>query len=585
MFMLFEGHIARPFTISRVGAIGTGALPARKSASWALCLLTLLAFAPMGCGLLPDAVGVSNTRIDFGLNETPFPLYVWNARERTASLRIQAEADVSWIQITPRELVSARPEGGEYDKRSMIIRVDRTQLDKGEHEGVITLRAALGKPVTVQVSVLMDRDGRLAKLNIQHPVALYSKPYLLDFVFALQDEEKKAIVAEPAQFTTTAFEDDIPVRVLDTGLALRRAPNRQLLADFVLDYSLSMRESIDAVAIMEDIARNDVLHQCNAEARVGITAFSREDKPPVEVAALTNDHAHIRQRLAAIQSDLGPYASGSTMFDALMLSLDKFEPGNPLLETRHIFLITDGYDVSSQATLDDVVNRARSLFVKINVVGVGLEPHLLNLLELSGRSQGAYFAEQQERANIIPHVRSIMRNLDGQYRLRWATMVRRDVAFRPSFHIEFGNQRAVYAASQRYQPSRYAGNPLRGVIRVSPLAKGPSKGLLFGLDYAPRLVKDFRIYLEASRPFAVHVIEAAEGGLISDWHFEQSVEDNGGIWLDFYSASAALPFAAYGPMFHLDFGEIYSETDELEIQALEIDNTLYEDDIFFVFRE
>ncbi len=47
-----------------------------------------LAAGLFGCQRPKDAIGVSNPSIDFALNETPYPLYVWNTNASFPSLTI-----------------------------------------------------------------------------------------------------------------------------------------------------------------------------------------------------------------------------------------------------------------------------------------------------------------------------------------------------------------------------------------------------------------------------------------------------------------------------------------------------------------
>lgn len=560
-----------------------GAHSARLKRSFWVCMgLTACVLAScQGCDLRPDIIGASNTLIDFGLNDTPYPLYVWNTHEQIASLEIEAKASERWLELSPASVTSGRARDDEYDKRSIIVRVNRILLDKGDHVAHIELSSPGIRPRQIEVRAHMDRDGRLPMLNIFDPVTLYSRPYLLDFVFAMRDANNNAVVAEPAQFDIAAFESAEPAPANETGLALRTAPNRRLNMDIVLDYSLSMQETFDAVTRMEDIVRNEILHRLPADAAAGITLYYREDLPPLVLADLTTEHAHLREQLAGIrETHVGRYTSGAIMYDALAVALDKFAAGNTLRESRHIFLLTDGYDTSSRTTPEQVINRARNLFVKINVVGIGDEPNLTRLLQLTGRTGGLYFSAVNELDRIGPYMNRMRQNLAGQYRLRWATMRRRDQAFTPSFHIEFAGQRAVFTAPQTYNPTRYAGDILQGMLRAMPIDDVGRSRILVVADYIPRFVKDLRLYIEATHPFEVYVPDAAEGGLLGLWGGDIHELDPLRMWLDFYSYAEALPFAGYGPLFTLEFGEATPGIRPV-VTTLNVDNSLYEDGVRF----
>ncbi|HDP35139.1 MAG TPA: hypothetical protein ENN29_08540 [Candidatus Hydrogenedentes bacterium] len=559
-----------------------------------------------GCDPRPNRIGISNTVIDFGLNETPFPLYVWNTFSRIPVMHIEAEADVDWIQLTPSSVDSLWARESGYDKRSIIVRVNRSLLDEGEHKGQIKLTSTAMRPRKVDVRVYMESDGRLGGLNIINPVSWYSEPYLLDFAFSLRDADNNAVVEAPGLFDITAFEDGEAVRASETGLALRRASPRQFFLDLVLDYSLSMQETLGALQSLEDAARNDIVRFLNPDAAAGITLFNREDRPPVVISDFTTDHAYLREQLGRIQQEyVGRFASGAPLFDALQTSLDKFEEGQVLLglmpdqldpwlplfvrldenavlnQCRHIFVITDGYDTSSKARLNDVTRRARNLFVSINVIGIGEEPHLANLLTLSGETKGVYFSFRDNRESISPYIEDIINNLAGQYRLRWATLNRRNQAFAPGFQMALASNSAAHYAEAKYNPVKYAADTLRGIIQVVHRDDGLRSDALVNMEYAPRFVYDLRFFIEASHPFEVEIWGEDAGGLLERWNIETTVVDDRRLQLHFYSLEAPLPFAGYGTLFSLDFGEVVSG-ERPEVVTCDIDNSLYEDAVHFL---
>lgn len=571
-----------------------------------LCLVMLAS----GCDPRPNRIGVSNTLIDFGLNETPFPLYVWNSFRNIPVMRIEAETEQNWIELSPTVVDSLWKDDSGYDQRSIIVRINRTLLDVGEHKGCIKLTSFGMQPVKVEVRALMKEDGRLKGLNIIDPVSFYSKPYLLDFTFSLRDAEGNAITADPAQFEISAAEDSEPVRDIEVGLALRNAPPRQLLLDFVLDYTLSMQNAFGAVASMEEAARNDILRFLNPEAAVGITVFSRDDKKPLVVSDLTTDQAFIRSELGQIQQNyITRYTSGATLFDALMTSLDKYDKGfyflgsilgpfedlldiierftakDALQQSRQIFVITDGYDTSSQATLDDVTRRARNLSVSINVVGVGNKPNLATLLPLAGQTRGEYFSYADERDKLSPYVQEIVQNLEGQYRLRWATLNRRDQEFIPAFQISINGKEDAYTDEEdKYNPVEYAEDTLRGIITTDVKDDGLRSSVDVNAEYIPRFVYDLRIYVEASHPFQIWLTDAVEGCLLESWALETTEVSDNALWLHFYSFEEMLPFAGYGPLFTVDFGEVIAE-ERPALTSLIVDNSIYADSVYFVVEE
>ena len=271
-------------------------------------------------------------------------------------------------------------------------------------------------------------------------------------------------------------------------------------------------------------------------------------------------------------------------YEDIINIIERFTEKDSPQQSRQIFVITDGYDTSSEATLDDVTRRARNLNVHINVVGVGNRPNLTTLLSLAGLTKGEYFSYDDEREALSPYVQEIVQNLEGQYQLRWATLSRRNTEFVPSFLLSLNGREDLYTADNGYNPVDYAGDTLRGVIITTMQDDGLRSSINVNAEYIPRFTYDLRLYVEASHPFDVVITETVNGGLLETWELETTAVDGNGVWMHFYSFDSPLPFAGYGPLFSLDFGEVI-DTERPSLTSLDVDNSLYNDAIYFVVEE
>lgn len=86
----------------------------------------------------------------------------------------------------------------------------------------------------------LEASGTPTQLNITGLRQFYSSPYLLDFTFALRDQNDHAVILNPSQFTVVCKENGQPISATETGYRLLSGDNKQLKCFVVLDYTRSM---------------------------------------------------------------------------------------------------------------------------------------------------------------------------------------------------------------------------------------------------------------------------------------------------------------------------------------------------------
>lgn len=91
---------------------------------------------------------------------------------------------------------------------------------------VVTISASNTWGVGSASLQLAISNAPVSGLSIANLVTNYASPYLLNFQFALRDNNDptlgNAVVADPQLFTVTAFENGVPVNTLDTSVILQR---------------------------------------------------------------------------------------------------------------------------------------------------------------------------------------------------------------------------------------------------------------------------------------------------------------------------------------------------------------------------
>lgn len=542
--------------------------------------LVSAAFALSGCFIPQDAIEVSNTVLDFGLNERPITMDVWNNNPDVGTLVVTIRPSEAWILTDVAEVTCEAPnaEGG-LSKQAVQVTVDRAGLAPGEYEGHISFTApgVVERKITVRARQ-QQNGGDLGALNIITPTSTYTDPYLIEFDFSLIDGEGAPIVAEPAQFGLTAREGDTEVGA-ETGVHLRRSAARQLKVNLVLDYSLSMQQVPNAIDAMEDAAKNILLPALNADALVGITEFHRDDFLPARVAGFTVDRNYLQEQIDRIQTEfVGGFSSGSRAWDAVVSAAETFGVGPAANEDRYIILFSDGVDTSSMHVRNDVVNEAIEREIAIFAIGFGENVNEATLEDITARTGGAYFPAESV-GDLDAVFEEIVANLGAQYTLRWASLRRNDIAVRPSFVISLNDATDTYTAEQNFVATDYAENPsqaLEGSLRLVPSDSPQRTTAFLRADYVPRFIYELRVYVESTQPFFVSVVEAPDDGLVDGWSVIPTEDPVlGGTWIDVTSPGDPIPFATFGPLLRFNFGLLVDPEIPL-FDYIYVDNTIYE---------
>jgi len=549
-------------------------------------LLLILPFAALLSGCFPpkDAIRVSNDVLDFSRNERPLIMDVWNTNASIDNLTIRVRPRQSWILTNVTEVTSAAPgTGGQaYDKKSVVVSIDRRQLAAGTYEGNIDFTASRVVTVPVIVRVIQDQDGSAGGLYIENAAHTYSEPYLIDFSFCLQDGAGESVVAEPAQFDVlTAREGSSEVNLLETGLHLRRGAARQLKVMLVLDYTFSMQSIPGAIAAMEEAATDVFLPALNSDALVGVIEFHRDDQEAAQAAGFSVDKDYVAERIAAIQDEfVHGFYSASRAWDAVVTAADRFSPADRSEEERFIILLSDGDDTSSVNGINEAVDAAEDRGIHIYVIGFNVPGQALpSLLDITSRTDGEFFAADSVD-DFEDTFRGIVDNLGGQYNLRWGSLRRDNTGFKPSFTIGINGTTAAYQASRSFVPHDYAGNVLEGVLRLVPSDNEDYTTVFLRAEYVPRFIRRLRIFIRSSFNFTVTGADAAEDGLLDGWAMTSEAA-SGGRWFNLSSPGAAMPFATFGPLLRIDFDELAGDDVPL-FEEVYADNSIYENGQSFI---
>jgi len=546
------------------------------------CIAVLGASLFAGCSRPIDAIDISESALNFERSTSPRFLEIWNKNPDAGPVTIAVRPTANWIVVDQRDIVSTPPasNAGPFDKQVITVTINRSILSNGRHTGAIRLQSPGVVTKEIPVSVEVTGSTPQGGLKIENVVANYGPPNLLSFTFGLRDQDDAPIVAEPVQIQVTAREAN--VAVADTSsVQLRRAAARQLRVFLVLDYSQSIQNIPNAIADMQTAVLNTFLPTLNQDAQVGVYEFHVESSAPSLVSNFTVDRNFVRQRINALQGEIGGFVGGSRMFEALYMAASEFDATPNPTEERYIILFSDGFDLSSPPTfnLNSVLQRANQRNIRIFTIGLGNNVNLSPLQNLATQTGGRYFPSQSVQ-NLQSAFQRIVAELESQYTLRWGTV--RSTQFLPSFDITVNGLSATHVAQQSFNPLVHGGNLLRGVLSINASSNATQTTAFLRAQYVPRQINRFRIFVRASTPFTVSKVPTTSDGLVESWNLSTTPDAaNGGVWINVQSTGPALPFATFGPLLRFTFNGIV-EDEAFPFDQIFVDNAVYANNQFFV---
>ncbi len=560
--------------------------------SWIVstAVLMVLVASLTGCPRPVDAIRLSNTSYDFGLNTTPWTFQVWNGdAAELPELNFEVAPDVSWLACTPDTGKST----GTDDKKVVSVYVDRSTLSKGRHTATIRVSGRGAYSKSIDISVTSDGAGTTTGgWTLKNVTTSYGAPYLLEFDFSLRDENSHAVLAEPSQFLVNCREDGIPISS-ETGWHLAKGANKQLLAYLVLDYTLSMTSIplngdtnangiSDAIDAMQDAAKNVFVESLSADAQVGIYEFHRGDRDPMKIADFSTDKAYLKTRIDAIWPLVRTFPAETRCWDALYMAAQEFtkDAQSRRDEQRAIIFLSDGRDESSLHTYQEVIDEAKARGIALYCIGFGAELQINALQVITSQTGGEYYSATTA-ADLGARFLQITHDLGGQYSLRWATLKRADLSFLPSFTLTLADHALTYTPAKGYNPTDYEGDPLRGTLRIVPSESGATTTAFLRAAYVPRYITRIALDLKTPYAFDAALVPVADGGLCDDAGWDLTIEDTADdgkrVVIESHAPddiSTAMPYATFGPILQFEFASLVDDFSTL-FTSIEVDNSLY----------
>ncbi|WP_457644287.1 vWA domain-containing protein [Persephonella sp.] len=187
-----------------------------------------------------------------------------------------------------------------------------------------------------------------------------------------------------------------------------------------LDVSNSMKEK-NKLKISKEIIR-DFLLKRDEEDRIGILVF---DNLPFRLMPLTTDRGALLRVISVIRPamvDVG----GTAMYDGLVEALNMFMKDR---RSKIIILLTDGGDINSKYTLEDVIRFNQDIGAKIYTIGVSSGMNFYVLERLSEATGGKAFFVTKDYQNALKSVFDEINMLEPSYIQEYKFDVEKPVDF------------------------------------------------------------------------------------------------------------------------------------------------------------
>jgi len=185
------------------------------------------------------------------------------------------------------------------------------------------------------------------------------------------------------------------------------------------------RTSIGSAVVLTIDASKSMAGRPYESALAAVRAFAgaRTGTERIGVVAF-NDKVHVVQRPTATPGELtaslsnGPaLASGTHIYDGVMDSLALLsQPGDA---TRAVVVLSDGADVGSTVTLEDVIAAARRQHVRIFTVGLVTKSYNAAPLQVLAAETGGSYYEALSAVELTPLYAALGHRLASQYLLSY----------------------------------------------------------------------------------------------------------------------------------------------------------------------
>ena len=479
--------------------------------------------------------------------------------------------------------------------------------------------------------VLSFSYATIGGLAITDVLTNWAKPYLLNFTFSLRDgtdpSTSSPVVVPPSQLQLLCMEDGVPVRSEETAVIVEPGAKKQLKSYLALDYTYSMFAVPGAIDAMQAAAEL-LINEEPAHAQFGIYEFSADYVNPqlVTTNGMTANKTTLIAAIEGIQTNFvkGNYA-GTRCWDAMYAALKQFGPFGPTNydDARYLVAMTDGNDESSllNTNADPVatlIALAQTNQVQIFCVAFGSDVNTNALTQLTSQTGGHYYLAATT-ADLAAQFQKIVKDIDGQYYLRWATLKRTPIAFQPSFQVTYRgftdtfNTNLIYQTNDVYTtnitvdttvtppltnidittntvvtnivslpfyPPTWSNDVRVGSVLLAPDADNGPQTIRLHAFYVPRFIQEIQINYRPNYPCTAILDSTGTNDILYGWSMTETTDTNGLRTLTIMSPDTnnlltSIEYGAFGDLVEFDFTYPEALTAAQAFSVFSINNSIY----------
>ncbi|MAW60178.1 MAG: hypothetical protein CMJ94_05005 [Planctomycetes bacterium] len=450
---------------------------------------------------------------------------------------------------------------------------ENMQLDA---EGGPVITHFIGGELLVD-SARAERIGASAELTFDNVREGHRAPKRVEMLFSLRDVDDEPVVIGRSRLgidlVPEVLEDGAPLDEVESPVHLRGAEELDLDLVLVLDYTESMRAAGGGTGIdtMKDAARRLIFDRA-PQHRIAVVEFHDNqlgDNYSTLVPFTTNKSA----AWAAVR-DYAPFHGFSSAWDAIDSGLELFPATPDPARVTVLAFLSDGFDTSSTATPQSIIDKAQARDVTIFNVGVedvrGVDE--LELERISNETGGRYFHAEQI-SELLARFDQIDAELSGQYKVAYVTA--QAGSFELTLWVTANGTRVLEPIVRTVDGAAIDGDTREGIVSASPVevTAGTARFAFVG-EHLPRRISSIRFQFDPTgTPLVQDDISVSidTTGPLVGWTVQRV-----GDWWEASGPDAS--FGDFGRMFAVEIANIGGGGFDLPFTW---DNTLYSNGVLF----
>lgn len=532
---------------------------------------------------LSGQLAVEPKVLDFGTDLNQLTFDVYNAGATGSKINFSITTDrADLISFSPSSGSSTGTAADIKDIVTIGVTIDRDALKGDSDGGKLFVNAPGMDPIEVLVT------AEVAPITFEGPMNRTRPPFIMRFIFILRDSQGRAIdsndptILAELQDAFTVYEDGTPIDSDETNLFVTNGLNLKYNLMLMLDYTGSMFHAGDghgtAIAQMVTSARA-FIQAMPPSYRLGLMEYHERQQQNRLIHGFSTDRESLLDSLDAFTVPANEHGA-SEVYDAVYDACTRLENEDAGVlafddaDVRGLVFISDGRDTSSIKTLDETIQYAKDLRVRLYPIGFGRSINSLTLVRMATETGGHYYAAPTvaELAHVLereigapanaPGV--VLRDLSRQVVLNYITLFQ-EGSHAYALKAEYNGQQGyverdgVYAIGGDVRAGQLA-------LTTSGIESNGTAEVYLRTDYVPRNVTQFRVRFITNLPYQ---LEVAEGGLLDGWTV---VNEGGGVYTVLTTEDNPIRYGAFGNLLKLTFNNVLVNEFELGFRA---DNRIY----------